>query len=118
MNVSNERIAKWASFDVRKSIAERFGIIKKLNVSVERINLTLCPRRLQSIKEDENCFFRADSLIITGNVDEHKSIREKALSHTCNEIHEQMTGNLNTAIKAHICETKILEGVGNCREDN
>ena len=31
MNVSKERIANCASFNMRKSIAERFGIVKKFS---------------------------------------------------------------------------------------
>ena len=52
---------------MRKPNAEKFGIVKKRNVSVGRINLTLCPRRLNRIKGDRNCFFRTVSFIITGN---------------------------------------------------
>ena len=51
-NVSNKRIEKCESFEMRKSNTQKFGIVKKQNISVGRINLTHCARGLRRIKGD------------------------------------------------------------------
>ncbi|XP_065664824.1 putative uncharacterized protein DDB_G0282133 [Hydra vulgaris] len=94
---------------MRKSIAEKFGVVSKHNVAFGNINLTLCPLGVHRVKGDGNCFFRAVSFIITGNEDDHESIRGKIVNHMCNEIQDEMTGYLNMPIRAHICKTKMLE---------
>nr|XP_047127156.1 uncharacterized protein LOC124808083 [Hydra vulgaris] len=109
VNVLDKEIAKCATFDMRKLIAEKFEIVWKHNVAVGNINLTLCPQGLHRIKGDGNCFFRAVSFIITGSEDEHKQIRDKVVNHMCNQIHDEMTGYLSMPIQTHICKTRMLE---------
>ena len=106
VNASNKRIAKCVSFDMRKSIAEKFGIVSKHNVALGNID-----QGVHKVKGDGNCFFRAAPFIITGNEDDHKPIRDKVINYMCNEIQDEMTGYLNIPIRAHICKTKMLENV-------
>ena len=63
MQISTDKIRKYATIEMRTSISEKFGIGITKNIFTADINLLSCPKQLHSTISDGNCFFRAISHI-------------------------------------------------------
>nr|XP_047132569.1 uncharacterized protein LOC124811261 [Hydra vulgaris] len=109
MQISNDKIGKYATIEMRTSISEKFGIGITKNIFIADVNLLSRPKQIHKTIGDGNCFFRAISYIITGSECSYEIIRKKVVKHMCTHINNEMTLYMNQSIITYLNESGMSD---------